>query len=118
MMGGDVYGDWKIDYFHSMACYALTMENCGKVREGYIGGADWIFPQFQAIKDNSVVLTINKILHDCVGKVGGFKISDAVGTSIRLDSEYDMVLNPTLDFFLPSLMAVGISEKRTAYYSI
>ena len=94
------------------------MNNCGKVREGYIGGADWIFPQFQAIKDNSVVLTINKILHDCVGKVGGFKISDAVGTSIRLDSEYDMVLNPTLDFFLPSLMAVGISEKRTAYYSI
>ena len=70
MMGGDVYGDWKINYFHSMACYVLKMNNCGKVREGYNGGADWIFLHFQAIKDNSVVLTINEMLHNCVGKVG------------------------------------------------
>ena len=100
MVGGDVYGDWKIDYFHSMACYASTMNNCGKVREGYIGGAGWILPQFQAIKENSVVLTINEMLHECVGKVGGFKISDAVGTPIRICSAYDMVLNPTLDSFV------------------
>ena len=76
IMGGDVYGDWKIYYFHIMACYALTMNNCGKVWEGYNGGDYWIFLQFQAIKENSVVLTINEILHDCVGKVGRFKTSD------------------------------------------
>ena len=40
MMGGDVCGDWKIDFFHSMACYALIMKNCGKVREGSNRGAD------------------------------------------------------------------------------
>ena len=61
MMGGDVCGDWKIDFFHSMACYALIMKNCGKVREGSNGGADCIFPQFQAIKDTSVVLSIDKM---------------------------------------------------------
>ena len=58
------------------------------------------FPKFQAIKENSVVLTINEKLHNCVGKVGGFKISDAVGTSIHISSAYDMVLNPNLDFFV------------------
>ena len=98
MIGGDVYGDLKIAFFHSMECYAVTMNNCGKVRKGYIRGADWIFPQFQDIKENSVVLTINENLHNCVGKVGGFKISDAVGTSIHISSAYDMVLNPNLDF--------------------
>ena len=46
MMGGDVYGDWKIDYFHSMTCYALTMNNCEKVREGSNWGDDCILPQF------------------------------------------------------------------------
>ena len=37
------------------------------------------------------------MLQDCVGKVGGFKISDALGTSIHRSSADDMVLNPTLD---------------------
>ena len=62
LMGGDGYGSWKIDFLHSMACYVLTMNNCGKVREGSDGGVDWVFPQFQAIKETSVVLTINKII--------------------------------------------------------
>ena len=26
LMGGNVYGDWKIEFFHSMACYDLTNE--------------------------------------------------------------------------------------------
>ena len=55
MIGGDVYGDLKIAFFHSMECYAVTMNNCGKVRKGSNGGADWILPQFKAIKDISVV---------------------------------------------------------------
>ena len=50
--------------------------------------------------------------------MGGFKSNDAVVTSIRRGSADDIVINPNLDFFLPSLMAVGISEERTAYYSI
>ena len=62
MMGGDVCGDWKVDYFHSMACYALKMNSSGKLWEGSNGSDDYIFPQFKAIKDPSVVLTINKIL--------------------------------------------------------
>ena len=37
------------------------------------------------------------MLRVCFGKVGGFKMSDAVGTSIRCGSAYDMVLNPALD---------------------
>ena len=40
LMGGNVCGDWKVDFFHSMAYYALTMNNCGKVQEGSNGGAD------------------------------------------------------------------------------
>ena len=98
-MGGDVCGDCRIDFFYSMSCYALTMNNCGKVGELSNEGADWIFPQFQEIKETSVVLTINKILRVYVGNVGGFKSSDAVGTSIRSGSAYNMVLNPTLDVF-------------------
>ena len=58
-MGGDVCGDWKVDFFHSMKCYALTMNNCVKVQEGYNVGSDQIFSQVQAIKETSVALTIN-----------------------------------------------------------
>ena len=96
LMGGDVCGYWQIDFFRSMACYSLTMNNCGKLREGSNWGSDWIFPQFQSIKYNSVSFTINKILQVCVVIVGVFKSSDAVGTSICRGSEVDMVLNPTL----------------------
>ena len=72
------------------------MNNCGKVWEVSNGGADWIFPQFQSIKETGIVLTINKMVWVCVGELGRFKISDAVGTSIRRGSTNDMVLNPTI----------------------
>ena len=75
------------------------MNNCGKLREGSREGVDWIFPQFQAIKDIGVAFSINKILQGCVGMVGGFKKSDVVGTSICFYSADDMVLNPTLGVF-------------------
>ena len=99
MVGGDFCGDWKVDFFHSRTCYALTMNICVKVQEVYNGGAEQILPQFQAIRETIIVLTINKMLKVCVGKVGGCKSSDAVGTSIRHVSADDMVLNPTLDVF-------------------
>ena len=75
----------------------LDNENYGKVRAGSNGSADWILTQFKAIKDTSVVLTINEMLRVYVGKVDQFKSSDTVVTSISRDSEYDMVLNPTID---------------------
>ena len=56
-MGGDVHGNWEIDFFHSMSCYVLTMNNSVKVREGSNEGADWMFPQFQAIKETSVLFS-------------------------------------------------------------
>ena len=37
------------------------------------------------------------MLRFCVGKVGGFKSNDTVGTSICHGSADDMVLNSTLD---------------------
>ena len=61
-MGGDFRGDYEIYFFHIMACYVLKINNCGKVREGSNGGYDWILPQFQTIKDTSVVLNINKMI--------------------------------------------------------
>ena len=80
-----------------MECYALTVNNFGKVREVFNGGGEYILPQSQAIKETSFVLTINKMLRDCVGKVGRFKISDAVVASIRRSYSDNMVLNPGLD---------------------
>ena len=56
-----------------------------------------MIPQFQAIKETSVAFNINKILQVCVGKVGGFKSSDAVGMSIFRGSADDIVLNTNLD---------------------
>ena len=97
LMGGDAHGNWEIDFFHSMACYVLTMNNCARVREGYNEGDDYMFPQFQAIKYTSVVFTINKMLQVCIGEVGGLKKSDAVGTSITHGYADDMVMNKTLD---------------------
>ena len=97
LMGGYVRGGWEIDFSHSMACYVLTMNNCGKVREGSNEGIYWMFPQFHAIKDTSVSFTTNKILQVCIGKVGGFKWSDTAGTSICCGSSDDMGMNPTLD---------------------
>ena len=96
LMGVDVCGDWEIDFFHSMECYVLTMNNCVKVRKGSYEGADWMFRQFQAIKYTSVSFTINKTLQVCIGKVERFKSSDAVGKSICHGSADDMFLNPTL----------------------
>ena len=97
MMGGDVCGDWKLDFFHIMVCYAFKMNNCVNIREGSNGGADWVFPKFQEIKESSVVLTMNKIIWVYVGKVGVCKIIDVVGKTICCGSADDMVLNPTLD---------------------
>ena len=37
------------------------------------------------------------MLQGCVGKVGGFKMSDVVGILIFRGSADDMVLNPTVD---------------------
>ena len=112
MMGDDVCGDCKLDFFHRMACYALTMNNCGKLREVSNEVSDWIFPQFQAIKDTSFSSTINKMLQFCVGKVGGFKSSDTVGTSIRRGSADDMVLNTTLDFFRHHSWQLGFPRRE------
>ena len=44
LMGGDVHGNWEIDFFHIMACYIATMNSCGKPREGSNEGVDWMFP--------------------------------------------------------------------------
>ena len=101
-----------------MECHVLTMNNCGRLLEGSNECVDWMFPQFQAIKCTSVDFAINKILQGCVGKVYGFKISDMVGTSIRHGYADDIVMNSTIDVCIPSLVVVGISEERTAYYYI
>ena len=61
-MGGDIHSDWEIDFFHGMEFYVLTMNNYGKLREGSNESVDWMFPQFQAIKETSVSLTMNKTL--------------------------------------------------------
>ena len=80
-----------------MACYVLTMNNCGKLREGSNEGVYWMFPQFQEIKETSVTFSTNKIIQGCVGMLDIFKRSDTVGTSIRRISADDMFLNPNLD---------------------
>ena len=79
LMVGDVRFDWEIDFFHSMSCYVLTINYCVKLREGYIEVVDWMFPQFQTIKDTIVAFCINNILQGCVVLVDRFKISDVVG---------------------------------------
>ena len=40
LMGGDVHGDLEIEFFHCMACYVLTMNNCKNLREGSNEGVD------------------------------------------------------------------------------
>ena len=80
LMDGDVRGDWEIDFFHSMACYVLTMNNCGYLRGGSNEVVEWMFLQFLEIKETSVAFSINKMLQGCVGMVDEFKRSDGVGT--------------------------------------
>ena len=82
-----------------MACYVLTMNNCGKLQEVSNEGVDWMFPHFQSFKYSRVTFAINKMLWGCVGNVGVFKGSDVVGTPIHRGSADDMVTNPTLDVF-------------------
>ena len=82
-----------------MTCFVLTMNKCGKVRAVFIDDVDWMLPQFQAIKEINVAFATNKTLQDCVGKVGAFKSTDAVGISIHCGSADDMVLNTTLNVF-------------------
>ena len=74
----------------------MKINSRGKLRKGYNEGVDWVFPQFQEIKYNSVDFSTNKILQGCVGKVDRFKKSDVVGTSIHRGSTDNMVLDPNL----------------------
>ena len=62
LIGGNVCVNWLIDFFHGMIYYVLTINNCGKLREGSNEGVYFMFPQFQAIKDTSIAFTINKNL--------------------------------------------------------
>ena len=75
------------------------MNTFGKVREVSNDGSDWMFPQFKSIKETNVAFTMNKMLQVCIGKVGGFKMSDAVGTSIHRVSADNMFMNPTVGVF-------------------
>ena len=95
----DVRGDCQINLFCSMTCYVLTMNNFGKVCEGYNKVVDWMLPTFQSIKEMSIAFTINKMLEFFVGNVDGFKRSDAVGTRIQCGSVYDMALNMSPNVF-------------------
>ena len=94
------------------------MKNSEKLRKGSNDGVVWMLPQVQAIKETSVAFNINKMIQGCFGMVGGFKMSNPAGTSICCGSADNMLLNPTLFIFLTSLVEVGISKERTAYYSI
>ena len=89
-----------------MTCFLLTMNKFGKVREVFNDGVDWMLPKFQAIKEINVAFATNKMLQDCVGKVGVFKITDAVGISIHCGYADEMVLNKTIDVF-PSIPRGG-----------
>ena len=73
LMGVDVCGDLKIDFFHSMEFYVFKMNNCGNVQEVSNGYVVWMYPQFQEIKDTSIDFIINKMLQACVGKMKFFK---------------------------------------------
>ena len=48
-------------------------------------------------KNTILSFIINKVLQDCVVTVEGFKMSDAVGTSICCGSADTLFLNPTVD---------------------
>ena len=56
-----------------MACYVLTINNSGKLREGSNEVVDWVFPHFQVIKDTSFSFTINKCFKAVLGRVAGLK---------------------------------------------
>ena len=56
-----------------MVCYVLTMNNCGNLLEGSNKFIDWMFPQFQEIKDTNVDFTINKMIQGCVRKAEKLK---------------------------------------------
>ena len=75
----------------------MKINSCGKLRKGSNEGVDWVFPQFQEIKETSVDLSINEILQGCVGMVNVFKRIYAVGTSICCGYSDDMVINPNLN---------------------
>ena len=75
------------------------MKNSENLRKGSNDGVVWMLPQVQAIKETSVAFNINKIIQGCFGMVGGFKMGNPAGTSIRCGSADNMVLNPTLFIF-------------------
>ena len=47
LMSGDARGDLEIEFFHSMSCSVLTINNCGKLQEGSNYGVEWILEKFQ-----------------------------------------------------------------------
>ena len=68
LMGGDIHGNWEIDFSHSMACYVLTMKNHGKVLKVSNKGFDWMFPQFKDTKETGIDSNIIKCLKAVFGR--------------------------------------------------
>ena len=90
------------------------MQNFGKVREGSNEGVKWMFQQFQAMKETSVDLNVNKMFQVCLGKVEVLKRSESEVTSIISGSIDNMVLNKTFDV-LSIVTCVGWYLKENNY---
>ena len=91
----------------------VPTNNCVNMREGSNEYVDWMLPQFQSIKETIVAFTFDKIIQCFVGKVYEFKSIYMSGTPICCGYVDDMVLNPTIDVFQPSLVVGAISRDRT-----
>ena len=46
LMGSDVWNYWETLFLHSMRCYMLKMNKCGKVCEVSNKGVYWVLPHF------------------------------------------------------------------------
>ena len=58
---------------------------------------DKIFSQLQAKKEEIIAENINNIIHGCFGKFKIMKKIGAIRTSIRCESENNIVLDPSLN---------------------
>ena len=58
----------KYNFFCSILCYLLTMNNCVKLHKGSNKGVYCIYPHFQAIKEGIFAFTVDKCFKYVFGR--------------------------------------------------
>lgn len=92
--------DWRLDFYHAMACY-LIMGGGGSGRASASQeecGVCWMFPALADLADGSAATKVSKILDKA--RKGGANIPNETNShGLRVAATDEMIFNPLVSIF-------------------